>query len=309
MSRLRPSRLLAPIAALALLLAACGGDDATDTDTDAGAIEVPDGPTITVASFNFPESTILAEVYATALEEAGYPVERELNVGARELLFPELEEGGIDLLPEYLGSAIVVGFGGDAPTSVDEGAATLTELFADLGVTVLEPTPAANSNTFVVRADYAEENGLTSVADLAGLDATLAGPPECEERDTCYLGLQEVYGLDTLSFEAIGEGSARLVALTEDDAQVILLFSTDAVLADDSLLALEEPEGMIPPENITPVLRTEIVEAYGDDIVDLLESVGAEMTTEVLVGFNDQANQGVSPDQIAQDFLTEIGVL
>lgn len=311
MSRLRPSRLLAPIAALALLLAACGGDDAADDtpDLDVDAIEIPDGPTITVASFNFPESEILGEVYATALEATGYPVARELNVGARELLFPELEEGGVDLLPEYLGSAIVVGFGGDAPADVDEGFATLTELFADLGVTVLEPTPAENTNVFVVRADFAEENGLASVADLAGLDATLAGPPECEGRDTCFAGLQSVYGLDTLSFEAIGEASARLVALTEDDAQVILLFSTDAVLADDSLLALEEPEGMIPPENITPVLRTEVIEAYGDDLVDLLEAIGSAMTTEVLVGFNDRAGQGVAPATIAEDFLTELGVL
>lgn len=328
MSRLRTSRLLVPAAALALLLAACGGDDADDatddtttddaTEEDAGdegddgaeeAGEVPDGPTITVASFNFPESEILGEVYATALEASGYPVERELNVGARELLFPELEEGGVDLLPEYLGSAIVVGFGEDAPASVEEGFETLSGLFADTGVTVLEPTPAANSNVFVVGADFADANGVTSVADLAGLEATLAGPPECEGRDTCYAGLQSVYGLDSLAFEAIGEPSARLVALTEGDAEVILLFSTDAVLADPSLVSLEEPEGMIPPENITPVLRTEIVDAYGDDLVDLLESVGSSLTTEVLIGFNDQASQGTAPADIAEEFLTELGVL
>ncbi|MFP4311251.1 MAG: glycine betaine ABC transporter substrate-binding protein [Nitriliruptoraceae bacterium] len=317
MSRLYPSRLLAPIAVLALILAACGGDDAADdaaddtpdVDVETDAIDVPDGPTITVASFNFPESEILGEVYATALEATGYPVERELNVGARELLFPELEEGGVDLLPEYVGSAIVVGFGEDAPSDLDEGVTTLTELFADLDVTVLEPTPAANSNVFVVSAPFAEENDLSSVADLEGLDATLAGPPECEDRDTCYAGLQSIYGLDSLAFEAIGEPSARLVALNEDDAQVILLFSTDAVLADESLVALEEPEGMIPPENITPVLRTEIVDAYGDDLVDLLESVGSALTTEVLIGFNDEAGQGVAPATIAEDFLTELGVL
>ncbi|MFP4149346.1 MAG: ABC transporter substrate-binding protein [Nitriliruptoraceae bacterium] len=313
MSRLRPSRLLAPIAVLALLLAACGGDDAADdtpdADVDTDAIDVPDGPTITVASFNFPESEILGEVYATALEATGYPVERELNVGARELLFPELEEGGVDLLPEYVGSAIVVGFGEDAPSDLDEGVTTLSELFADLDVTVLEPTPAANSNVFVVSAEFAEENDLASVADLEGVDATLAGPPECEDRDTCYAGLQSIYGLDSLGFEAIGEPSARLVALNEDDAQVILLFSTDAVLADESLVALEEPEGMIPPENITPVLRTEIVDAYGDDLVDLIDSVGSALTTEVLIGFNDDAGQGVAPATIAEDFLTELGVL
>ncbi len=329
MRRLRPSRLLAPIAALALVLAACGGDDdpdAADTGDDttedagdsedaagddaAGDDDIPEGgPTITVGSFDFPESTILAEIYATALEDAGYPIERELNVGARELLFPELEEGGIDLLPEYVGSALVVGFGEEPPASVEEGVATLTEAFAGMGVTVLEPTPAQNSNTFVVTTEFAEANGVTAVGDLAGTGATLAGPPECENRDTCYQGLQDVYGLDDLQFEAIGEGSARLVALTEGNAEVILLFSTDAVLADGSLTALEEPEGMIPPENIVPVLSTEIVDAYGDDVVSLLNTIGESLTTEVLIGFNDQANQGTAPDQIARDFLTELGIL
>ena len=314
MRRLRTSRLLAPVAVLALVLAACGGDEAADDTPDADleldAVEIPDdGPTITVASFNFPESTILAEVFATAMEEAGYPVARELNVGARELLFPELEEGGIDLLPEYLGSAIVVGFGGEPPADVDAGVDALSAAFADLGVTVLDPTPAENTNVFVVTSEFAADNDLTSVGDLAGIEATLAGPPECESRDTCYLGLQNVYGLDTLSFEAVGEASARLIALTEDDAQVILLFSTDAVLADGSLVALTEPEGMIPPENIVPVLRTEVIDAYGDDLVDLLDAVGSALTTEVLVGFNQRSNEGVAPDVIARDFLTEIGVL
>ncbi|MEX2551340.1 MAG: ABC transporter substrate-binding protein [Nitriliruptoraceae bacterium] len=319
MRRLRLSRLLAPIAVLALVLAACGGDDPdTDGDTDDAAegdaelddVDIPeDGPTITVGSFDFPESTILAEIYATALEETGYPVERELNVGARELLFPELEEGGIDLLPEYLGSALVVGFDEAPPAGVDEGVTTLTEAFEGMGVTVLAPTPAQNSNTFVVTTEFAETNDVTAVGDLAGTGATLAGPPECENRDTCYQGLQDIYGLDDLQFEAIGEGSARLVALTEGDAEVILLFSTDAVLADESLMALEEPEGMIPPENIIPVLRTEIVDAYGDDVVTLLDTIGESLTTEVLIDFNDQANQGTAPDEIARGFLTELGIL
>lgn len=320
MRRRRTIHLAAMFAAVSLIAAACGNGDATDdtaddadaadqADVDVDAIDVPDdGPTITVASFNFPESTILAEVYATALEDVGYPVERELNVGARELLFPELEEGGVDLLPEYLGSAIVVGFGEDPPTDVDEGVSTLNDLFDEMGVSALEPSPAQNSNVFVVRSDFADEHGLESVSDLAGVEATLAGPPECEERDTCYLGLQDVYGLDTMDFEAIGEASARLVALTEDDAQVIVLFSTDAVLADDTLVALDEPEGMIPPENIVPVLRDEVVDAYGDDLTGLLESVGGTLTTEVLIGFNERANEGVDPATIAADYLEEIGL-
>jgi osmoprotectant transport system substrate-binding protein len=317
--------LLAPFAVLALVLAACGGsdddpdagdtgdgetEDAAGEDADLDEVDIPeDGPTITVGSFDFPESTILAEIYATALEETGYPVERELNVGARELLLPELEEGGIDLVPEYVGSALIVGFGEDPPASVEEGVETLTAAFEELGVSVLEPTPAENQNVYVTTAEFAEANDVTSLGDLAGTGAILGGPPECENRDTCYAGLQELYGLDDLTFESIGEGSARLVALTEGNIQLTVLFSTDAVLADDSLVVLEEPEGMIPPENIIPVLRTEIIDAYGDDVVDLINTIGESLTTEVLIGFNGQANEGTAPDEIAREFLTELGVL
>jgi osmoprotectant transport system substrate-binding protein len=124
----------ATLLAMALLLAACG-DGAGD---DAGSVE---GPTITVASFNFPESVILAEIYAQALEADGYDVERNLNLGSRELIFPELQSGAIDLLPEYLGSAIAVGFGEDAPTDQSEALDVLTDLFEADDVRVLEPAP------------------------------------------------------------------------------------------------------------------------------------------------------------------------
>jgi osmoprotectant transport system substrate-binding protein len=318
MRPVRFSRMLVPIAAFALVLAACNGNDdgdndtpdADDVDVDPDAIDVPeDGPDITISSFDFPESTILAEVYGQAMEAAGYPVERQLNVGPRELLYPELEEGGVDLLPEYLGSALVVGFGGEPPEDVDAGVSALSDEFSGIGVTVLASTPAENTNVFVVLTDFAEENGLGSVGDLSEAgDITLAGPPECESRDTCFVGLQDVYGLDNIGFSSIGEASARLVALTEGDAEVILLFSTDAVLADQALTALEDTEGMIPPENIVPVLRTEIVDFYGDDLVSLLDSVGEALTTEVLIGFNERANEGVAPEQIASDFLDEIGI-
>ncbi len=327
MRRLRPGPPLSLLAVLLLVLSACGGDgaDPADRDTDTAAdpgveepdadadtdVDVPDGgPPIVVSSFDFPESTILAEVYGQALEAAGYPVERELNVGSRELLFPELEEGGVSLLAEYLGSALVVGFGQEPPADVHGGLEELREAFAGIGISVLEAAPAENSNVFVTTSAFAEANDLSTVADLSGVDnVVLAGPPECETRDTCLVGLQDVYGLTNVQFESIGEGSARLVALLEGDADLILLFSTDAVLADDQLRALEDPEAMIPPENIVPVVSTEVLDFYGDDLAALLDSISASLTTEVLVGFNERANEGTAPDQIARDFLTEVGVL
>jgi glycine betaine/choline ABC-type transport system substrate-binding protein len=137
---------------------------------------------------------------------------------------------------------------------------------------------------------------------------TLAGPPECEERSTCYQGLVDVYGLDDLEFQSVQEASARIAALDAGDVELILLFSTDAILGDDELTVLDDPEGIVPPENIVPVLNDEVIDAYGDEVVDLLDAVSAEITTEVLIDLNTTAGEGVAPDQIASDWIDEAGV-
>jgi osmoprotectant transport system substrate-binding protein len=301
--RSRPSlRLAAAGAALALIATACGGDD-DDAATD---VDVPDGPTIEVASFNFPESEILGEIYAQAMEDAGYPVDRSLNLGARELVYPELIDGGIGLLPEYLGSALVVWFEQDPPEDVDGGLASLRDAFEPEGVSVLEPAPAENNQAFVVTSTFADEQGLSTLGDLADAGPiTFAGPPECEARETCYQGLVDTYGLSEVSFESIQEAAARLAAIESGEAEMILLFSTDAPLAGDQLVILEDDQGMLPPENITPVLRTEIVDAYGDDLTDLLDRVTAALSTDALQQMNAEASEGRSAAEIASDWLAD----
>lgn len=295
-------RTLAALAAAALALTACNGGE----EPAAAPEEVPDGPTIDVASFNFPESEILGEIYAQALEGAGYPVERSLNLGARELIYPELLGGDLDLLPEYLGSALVVWFEQDPPADVDSGVTALTDAFEPEGVSVLTPAPAENNQAFVVTADFAEENGLTTIGDLAGAgDITFAGPPECEDRDTCFQGLVTTYGLDNVGFESIQEAAARLAALDAGDSQMILLFSTDAPLAGDAYVVLEDDQGMLPPENITPVLRTEVLEAYGDDLQTLLDAITAAITTDGLQQMNADASEGLSAAEIASAWLDD----
>jgi osmoprotectant transport system substrate-binding protein len=304
----RPTRrLAATIAALALVATACGnGDGNGNGGDDDAAAEIPDGPTIVVSSFNFPESEILGEIYAQALENAGYPVDRTLNLGARELIYPDLIDGDISLVPEYLGSALVVWFEQDPPSDVDSGLSSLREAFDAEGVSVLEPAPAENNQAFVVTSAFAEENGLSSLGDLADVgDITFAGPPECEGRDTCYQGLIDTYGLDNVSFESIQEGAARLAAVEAGDVEMILLFSTDAPLAGDDLVVLEETEGMLPPENITPVVRTDVVDAYGDDLTGLLDDVTAAITTDGLQQMNAEASEGRSAAEIASDWLEE----
>jgi osmoprotectant transport system substrate-binding protein len=309
MSRGRTRRTLAVVAALALLATACGdGDDNDDGagDDNGSATEIPDGPPIDVSSFNFPESEILGEIYAQALEDAGYDVERTLSLGARELIYPELIDGEISLVPEYLGSALVVWFEQDPPEDLDSGVAALREAFEPEGVSVLEPAPAENNQAFVVTSSFAEENGLSSISDLADAgEVTFAGPPECEGRDTCYQGLVDRYGLDNVTFESVQEAAARLAALDSGEVEMILLFSTDAPLAGEELVVLEDTEGMLPPENITPVVRTEVLDAYGDDLQDLLDRVTAALSTDALQQMNAEASEGRSPAEIATDWLAD----
>lgn len=270
-----------------------------------------DGPTITVSSFNFPESTFLAEIYAQALEDAGYPVERSLNLGSRELIFPEIESGNIDLLPEYVGSSLQVGFGADAPTTTADGVAALTEEFAALDMVVLDAAPGEDKNVFVVTQAFADETGVETVGDLADAgDVVLGGPPECEDRTTCYAGVVATYGLSNLAFESIQEGSARIAALESGEIDVSLLFSTQPVIVEKGFVALEETEGLIAPENIVPIVSQAVVDAYGDDLSNLLNDISAKITTEVLLDLNGRVElDAQDPDEVATAWLTENGFL
>lgn len=327
-SNRRPRVGLTVMTLITLLLAACGGDAADTAATGTGGTAatsaptggatgtggtggaVPEGPTITVASFNFPESTILAEIYAQVMEDAGYPVERQLDLGARELIFPELTSANLSFLPEYVGSAIQVGFGEDAPEDLEAGVETLTELFDEQGVTVFAPAPAEDANVFAVTAEFSDTNGVTALPQLADAgDVTLSGPPECEERSTCYAGLQDVYGLDNVGFTSIQETTARVASLQSGDSQVTLLFSTDPVLAGGELVVLEDPEEMVPPENVIPVVATDVADAYGDDFTSLIDGVSEQITTELLIDLNGRAAEGQAPADIATDWLSEAGII
>jgi osmoprotectant transport system substrate-binding protein len=309
-------RTTAAIAALALGLAACGGGDGTSTDSSEPASEpgatVPDGPTIVVGSFNFGESQILGNIYAIALQEAGYPVETKLDLGTREVILPELENGNLSFLPEYAGSALSVGFGGGATGDLDETIDLLRDEFADIGVTVLEPAPGQNTNAFAVTADFAQEHGLTTIADLANVDGMVrfAGPPECEDRATCHLALTDTYGLDNIAFEAIQEGGVRVSALTNGDVEMALLFTTQPVIDQEGFVVLEDTEGAIPVENIVPVVTDAVIDAYGDDFVSLIDSISELITTDLLIELNGKVEiDAEDADDVARQWLTDEGII
>ena len=293
----RSGVLGAIVLALALLAAACGsGEDA-----------VTDGPTITIGSANFSENALVAEIYAQVLEDKGYSVERNLNVGARDVYGAALESGELDLVPEYVGSAL--SFKGGTPTA--DSAATaqaLRDAWEANGITVLDPAPAQDKNGIVVRQDTADALGLSKVSDLAAHpDLIFGGPPECPEREFCLIGLQDVYGLSFAEFKPLDVGGALTVAALEgDEIQVALLFTSDGVIAAKGFVLLEDDQGLQPAENLTPVIRQEIVDAYGDALVDALNEISAELTTGELSEMNRRIGiDGDDPEQVAADWISD----
>lgn len=301
------TRILALVSILAVALAACSSGDDPQADGAAPA----DGPTITVASFNFTESTVLAELYAQALEDTGYPVERQLNLGSREVIFPELTSSGIDLLPEYVGSALTVGFGEEATADLDESLSALRGAFEAEGVQVLEPAPGEDKNVYVVTGEFAQANDLTTISDLGDVgEITLAGPPECESRETCYLGLTEgPYMLDNLAFEGIAEGAVRISSLENGEVEVATLFSTQPVIAERGFVALEDDQGLTAVENIVPVISDEVADAYGEDLVAVINEVSELVTTDALLDLNGQVElDAADPADVAGQFLADNGI-
>lgn len=292
------SRAVGAILAMALVATACGSGDSTD------------GEPINVASFGFNESVIVAEIYAQALERAGYTVERSMNLGSREVVKPALENAEIDLVPEYIGT--IDSFLGGTPSSDAEAThAEAKALYEELGVTLLAYSPAEDKNAYVVTAETASANGLTTISDLSAVaaDFKFGGPPECPEREFCLQGLETVYGLEFAEFVPLdAAGPITIAALENGDVDLALLFSSQGVIAEKGWVVLEDDMGLQPAENLVPAIRQAVIDAYGDDLANLLSEVSEKLEQAALNEMNKRADlDGEDPAVIAGEWLDDNG--
>lgn len=261
----------------------------TGRQADTSAQPSPDNRVV-VASFNFSESALLAEIYAQALEAVGVPVRRELDLGTREQVLPALHQGEVDVIPEYLGSALSALVPG-ARTMGADSASALTELRGALRpwrVSVLTPAAAQDQNGFAVTDATARRLSIHTVSDLRGQAArlTLGGPFECRSREYCLLGLERVYGLHFGRFMALDSEDQRATALVEGVVDVALMFTTDGRLANGKVVLLDDDREMQPPENVVPVVSDRAVARFGAKLTDALDAVSAKLTSRSLVFLN-----------------------
>jgi osmoprotectant transport system substrate-binding protein len=266
----------ARIAGAALVLAACGG----------GGHEVPTAVAkgVAVASFNFPESRLVAEIYAQALEDEGVTVRRELDLGPRELVLPALRQGRVDIVPEYLGTALTAAAPAARVDRSDSDAVSraLAEAIDPWGLRVLRFAAAQNQNGLVVTRATAERLALRTTSDLGGVARrlTLGGPPECPSRPYCLEGFSDVYGLQFAAFVPLAGQSYVRQALEDHVIDVGVLFTTDGILAGDELVLLDDDRDLQPVENLAPVVTSDVLDAAdGQRVAAALDEVSQRLTT------------------------------
>ncbi len=291
----------AAIAAGALALAGCASSDplAPETSGSAGG----GSETIVVGSQSYYSNEIIAEIYAQALENAGFTVERKFQIGQRDAYIPALESGEVTLFPEYSGNLLQFFDADTEARSPEDVYAALEEALPD-NLTVLDQATASDQDSYTVTSAFAQEHDLTTIADLANVDVplTLGGPPELAERPYGPTGLKETYGVD-VTFKGTGDTTVdELVAGTVNVANV---YTADPRIQTDDLTVLEDPEALFLASNVVPLVNTDIA----DEIADVINPIQAKLTPEGLVALNVQSTvDKKSSADIAKQWLEDNGL-
>ena len=312
------------LAVLALLFGACGdsGDDTNDTteestDNGSGSGSESEGTCadfsgdseLTVGGTNFSEQEIVAEIYAQCLEEAGFKIDKKLKIGSREIVLPALENGDIDLYPEYVGTLLTF-LKGTPTTDVDKTVADLQGLLEAKKLTLLEPAPAEDKNGFAMTKAKATQLKVASLSDLKGKsqDLVFGAGPECDQRPLCLVGLKETYGLEFKEVKKLDSGGPLTKdALEKGDIDVGLIFTSDGAVAARGFVVLDDDKNLQPPDNVVPIVRDE---ALKGDVEKLLNSISEKLTTVDLSGLNKQVDvDKADPADVAHEWLVDNGFL
>jgi osmoprotectant transport system substrate-binding protein len=306
MSSTRRSSLVIVAVVLALITAACGSSNPLGGGSVSGDLK-----SIVVGSADFPESKIIAEIYAQALEANGFTVGRQFGIGSRETYVPAVRDHSIDLIPEYTGNLLKYF---DEESTVTTPEAIELALFRVMpgDLSILTPSPAEDKDTLAVSRETANRWNLKSIADLAAHspEVKLGAPSEFLNRTEGVPGLKKNYGLDISpnNFVAIsdGGGPATVRALVDGTVTAADIFSTSPAIPEHDLVVLEDPKNNFPAANVVPLVSSQ---KKSDELKTVLDAVSAKLTTEDLIELNTvtSGNAGIDPDEAARKWVQDNG--
>jgi len=299
----RSTWLLAPVAALAalaILAAACGSTGTSGGTTNKG--------TLTIAGFDFAESSILGQLYGQELAHNGYTVNYKARLGKREVVAPAIKAGQIDMYPGYAATDLEYynSAAGEATGDVTATVQKLNARLQPLGLEALTPSPAVDQNAFAVTKATATQYKLSKLSDLAavGSQLVLGAGPECPTRPFCQPGLEKTYGIHFKSFKALDtDGPLTRAALANNTIQVGLVFSSDSDLNKLGLVVLQDDKHLENADNVVPIIRTKVAT---DVVKSFLNKVSSNLTTDQLVTLNGQVElQHQDADAVARAYLQQ----
>jgi osmoprotectant transport system substrate-binding protein len=288
----------------AVPLAGCGvnqdplSPDASPTTGGGGG-----GGDVVVGSANFTESMVLAELYVQAMAAKGVNASTRPGIGSREVYLRALRDGSIQAVPEYSGNLLqYLDDANPASKPEDIERALAEKVGPDLAV--LNAAEAANQDVYCVTQAYADQNQLASLGDLAGVapNAVLGGPGELKDRPYGPPGLEAIYRVRFKEFRTYDSLAIKVTDLTSGTIQVATFFSTDSAIADNNLVMLSDPELMILPQQVIPLVRAEVKDNTA--AVEGIDAVQGGLTTADLTAINKRVDTDrLSPAQAAQEWL------
>ncbi|MBO2450479.1 ABC transporter substrate-binding protein [Actinomadura barringtoniae] len=307
MKRILSGAVVGLVASLALT--ACGDSKSGDNGNPLSGGGGGKG-NITVGGANFPESGLIGEIYAQALEAKGLKVTRKFNIGAREVYYDQVVKGGLSVMPEYNGALLT--------TSVDKASTAVTteEINAALksklpsSVTILDSAKAEDKDSVTVNLETATKFKLKSIADLKPVagQLTIGGPSEFKTRQQGLVGLKSKYGVEFKKFQPFDAGaqSALVKLLVKNDIQAADLFTTDPTITEKKLVVLEDPQHVFSAQNVTPLINKAAVNA---DAQTALNGVSAKLTTQDLLDMMKKLSvDKEDQEKIAKDWLKTAGL-
>ncbi|WP_088890973.1 glycine betaine ABC transporter substrate-binding protein [Leptolyngbya ohadii] len=303
---MRRIRRLVVLPLLALLTAgiliACAGGG------NSGSNQTP----IRVGSKDFTEQFIIGEMYALVLEKAGLPVERKLNLGGTPVAQAALENGEIDVYPEYTGTGLLTVL--KLPVNSDQKAVfdTVSQNYKEkFNLVWLDPAPMNNTQALAMTAEGAQKFGVKTISDMAAKasELTMIGPPEFEVREDGLPGIKQKYGNFQLKeYKAVDPG-LRYKGLVDGEADVTVAFGTDGEISAFKLVVLEDDKKLFPPYQIAPVVRQTAIDSH-PEMQKSLNQLAPLLTNETMQRLNyEVSGKQREPAEVAKEFLQQEGLL
>lgn len=296
-TRLSPLKAALGITLSAAMLSACGS---AGTLSD----EESEEQVIVVGSQDYYSNEIIAEIYSQALENNGYQVQRDLRIGQREVYMSEIENGEVDLFPEYTGPLLQY-WQPDAAERQSEEVHEALVAAAPEGLNILDQAKATDQDAYVITREFAEEHGISTIEDLAKVNEpmTLGANSEAESRPNGPEGLAAAYGVE-VGFTPIEDGGGPLTvkALKDNDVQIAIIYTADPAIQDEDLVVLEDPAGLFLASHVVPVAS----DAVDEEAREIINQVSAALSAEELVFLNSRSvNEQANADTIATEWLEE----